>query len=136
MRGRFGKFGLVLAILVVAQQDGASRAQELAVVSVSPTKNGLNAGLDAAISIEFDRPVDPTTLTPANFAAFGRWSGHVGGTFQLSNGNKTVTLRMTTYSFQEGPYNIRVGVHTPAESDQALHDRYVPYLETFQRVAK
>ncbi len=92
MRGKLWRHGLALVAFSVAIGGGSANAQELSVVSVSPTKNGLEAGLDVAITVEFDRPVDPTTFTPANFGAFGRWSGRVNGTLQFSNANRTVTL--------------------------------------------
>ncbi len=66
-------------------------AQNLTVVSPSPTANSF-AARTAAISVEFDRPLNPATVTPANFWAFGRWTGAAEGPLVLSNGDRTVTL--------------------------------------------
>ncbi|MFM9995706.1 MAG: FG-GAP-like repeat-containing protein [Phycisphaerales bacterium] len=86
---------LILAALTAALVSAApATAQNLAVVSVSPAANGF-APRSTAISVEFDRPLNPATVTPANFWAFGRWSGMAEGVLVLSNGDKTVTLTPT-----------------------------------------
>ena len=83
---------LTTALLVLC---GVSIAQaaDLAVVSVSPSPRTLTAPVDSVISVTFDKPVAPSSITPlGSFWAFGRWSGTVTGTFTFSNGDTTVTL--------------------------------------------
>jgi len=65
---------------------------ELVVVGVSPTRHALRASRGSDLVIEFDRPVDRSTVTTENFWAFGRWSGAVSGTFRFSNMDRTVRL--------------------------------------------
>ncbi len=68
-------------------------AGELAVLSTTPAPRTLDAAVDTSIVVNFDRPVEAATLVARrSFWAFGRWSGAVDGTFQLSDGNSTVTL--------------------------------------------
>ncbi|MFM9996203.1 MAG: FG-GAP-like repeat-containing protein [Phycisphaerales bacterium] len=69
----------------------AARAQNLTVVSVAPAANSM-ADRNAAIVVEFDRPVNPATVATPAFWAYARWSGPAEGAFALSNGDRTVTL--------------------------------------------
>lgn len=78
------------ALAAFAAAAGAS-AQNLTVVSVSPAPNSM-APPGTAIVVEFDRALNPATVTAANFWAFARWSGTAEGSLALSNGNRTVTL--------------------------------------------
>ncbi|MHC5115262.1 MAG: FG-GAP-like repeat-containing protein [Planctomycetota bacterium] len=80
---------ILLATLLAATP---ARAGELTVVSVSPSPNGMTAPVGAAIQVQFDRPVDPVSVNGESVRAFGRWSGPVGGTLELSDGDQTVTL--------------------------------------------
>lgn len=82
-------------VLVLGMASGVSvaRAADLAVVNVSPSPRTLTAPVDSAISVTFDKPVAPSSITPlGSFWAFGRWSGTVSGTFTFSNSDTTVTL--------------------------------------------
>ncbi len=78
-----------VAVAVVI--GGSAHAQKLTVVSISPARNSI-AAANTSIAVEFDRPLNPATVIPANFWAFARWSGSAKGTLTLSNGNRTVTL--------------------------------------------
>jgi hypothetical protein len=84
--------GRVFVAILAGVSAASARAGELTVVSVAPALNGLNAPTSAAVSVTFDRPVNPATVTSASFRVFGRWSGAAEGKFILSNGNQTVTL--------------------------------------------
>jgi hypothetical protein len=44
------------------------------------------------VRIDFDRPLDPSTISAATIRVFGRGSGTAGGSFALSNGDQSVTL--------------------------------------------
>lgn len=70
----------------------AAPAQQINVVSVEPASNALNAPVDAAITVTFDRPVDRGTVSDRSFWAFGRWSGRAVGSFSFSDGDRVVAL--------------------------------------------
>ena len=67
-------------------------AGELAVVSVDPAAHSLTAPVAAPITVHFDLPVLPASITSDSFWAFGRWSGTVQGTYSFSNSDQTVSL--------------------------------------------
>ena len=67
-------------------------AGELVVSTVQPPRHALTALVSTSISVTFDQAVDPASINAASFRAFGRWSGPVGGTFTLSDGNRMVSL--------------------------------------------
>lgn len=89
--------GLCLLLLTITGfWVGASAARaELTVTSISPSRNALQAPISGVISVTFDRPVNPSSVTSSSFWAFGRWSGAVAGSFSFSNANQTVTLTPT-----------------------------------------
>lgn len=66
---------------------------QLQVTELTPRPNGLHVPVDVPIRIDFDRAVNPATVSADNIGAFGRWSGPVGGTFELTNGNQTVLFQ-------------------------------------------
>ncbi len=59
------------------------------VVSVGPAPQSLVAGRQATVTVTFDRPVTPT---PPVVKAFGRWSGPMAGTVDLSADRQTMTF--------------------------------------------
>ena len=65
---------------------------ELSVVALTPAANNLTAPVAAAITVEFDQPVDQRSVTSNSFSAFGRWSGPVEGSYSFSNGDQNVSL--------------------------------------------
>ena len=79
-----------LAVGLSAAQIAA--AGELAVVSVEPAAHSLTAPVAAPITVHFDQPVLPASVTSDSFWAFGRWSGTVEGTYSFSNSDQTVSL--------------------------------------------
>jgi hypothetical protein len=81
----------VIVALAAGAAAPAARG-ELSVVSIQPPRNGLTAPVGSAISVTFNQPVDPATVTPQSFWAFGRWSGAADGTFTVSGGGQVVTL--------------------------------------------
>ena len=84
------RLGLVLLALGLL---AAPISAQLTVSSVSPTARGLTVPADSAITIQFDRPVDPASVVAReSFWAFGRWSGPADGTFEFLDGNRTVRL--------------------------------------------
>ncbi len=65
---------------------------QLTVVSTTPAMNASNVELTGNIAVTFDRALNPASVTPQRFWAFGRFSGAKSGALSLSNGNQTVTL--------------------------------------------
>ena len=60
----------------------------LRVQSVSPKAQSMTASLAPEITIEFDAPVDATTINAKAVMIFGRWAGVMPGEFRLENGNR------------------------------------------------
>ncbi len=80
-----------LGLLCIA--PGWAIAADLMVVSVQPAARSLTAPTNAAIVVEFDKPVRPKSIVALrSFWAFGRWSGTAVGTFSFSNGDRIVSL--------------------------------------------
>lgn len=88
MKSLMGTLAIVLACLL----SPAVEAGELLVQTTTPVSNSIQNPVGTSISIDFDQPVDPTSVNSDSFWAFARWSGTVSGTFSFSNGNQTVTL--------------------------------------------
>jgi len=83
---------VVVSLLSFSVYGSSASAVDLTVVSVSPAAGDLSAPVNAAIVIEFDRPVLQGSVDSQSFSAFGRWSGVASGTYSFSNGDQTVTL--------------------------------------------
>src|SRR5262245_8807843 len=86
-------FRLTATVLLAA--CGRAAADNLQVVSITPSRHALNAAIDTTIVIDFDRAVLASSITPGNVRVFGRASGTVPWTFGLSNGDTRVTLTQT-----------------------------------------
>ncbi|MGE4620059.1 MAG: FG-GAP-like repeat-containing protein [Planctomycetota bacterium] len=69
-----------------------AQAGQLQVVGISPTSNFLTAPVNTTISVNLDEAVNPATVTPASFWAFGRWSGPAEGVISIENGGMTIRL--------------------------------------------
>ena len=81
---------LILASLLLLLTAGYSFAAPPVVTSVSPTPQTISAPVDSPIVIEFDRPLDPTTVNAASMRIYGRWSGPASGAYILENGNQRI----------------------------------------------
>src|SRR5262249_7163979 len=73
-------------------ETGPGRDGEFRVVSTTPPSNGLAQPVNTQVTVEFNEPVDATTLSPATFAVFGRASGMAQGSFEVSNDGRTVVF--------------------------------------------
>jgi FG-GAP-like repeat/Bacterial Ig-like domain len=87
---RVGSFGGAL-ILGVVLHAFTVEAAPLQVVQVSPPRNR-PALSTTAVTIDFDKPLDPTSVTAGTFRVFGRVSGAKTGVLSFSNGNQRVTF--------------------------------------------
>ncbi len=65
---------------------------QLTVIGVEPTARSLTAPVAGAVSVHFDRAVNPATVTDGSFWAFGRWSGTATGVITLTDGDTTIVL--------------------------------------------
>lgn len=79
-----------LAALAVTAGLTVTVDAQMQVSAVSPTANSLSAPVGGAISVTFDRPVNPLSVNTSSFWAFGRWSGPAEGTLTVDG--STVTL--------------------------------------------
>lgn len=94
-------------------------AQPLQVVAVSPAANALSAARSTSITITFDRPVNPASIGPASFWAFGRWSGAASGSYSFSQGNTQVTLSPSK-AFSAGELVLVMLSHSVQAADGAF----------------
>src|SRR5688572_26394777 len=83
---------LTLAMLAAAVLRSHVYAGTLNVVSTHPPMNSGNVAPGTGISVTFNQPVQPSSVTSASFWAFARWSGAAEGPITFSNDNQTVTL--------------------------------------------
>lgn len=72
--------------------SAAVHAGELSVISIDPPMNSSNIPAHSSISVTFNMPVNPVTVTTDSFWAFARWSGAVEGAITFSNNDQTITL--------------------------------------------
>lgn len=60
--------------------------------TVSPAANVITAPAGGPLVIRFDRALDPASVASEDVVVFGRWSGVVGGTVSLSDGDRLLTF--------------------------------------------
>lgn len=93
MLSSFGQRFAVLVLLVGLGIPSSAAHGQLTVTDVSPPARSLAGEVNSSISVTFDRPVNPATVSnPGSFWAMGRWSGTVLGDVSISNGDRTITL--------------------------------------------
>ncbi|MGE3108808.1 MAG: FG-GAP-like repeat-containing protein [Phycisphaerales bacterium] len=78
--------------LSVTCTTGGPVGDNSAFVSSIPARNTGGVARNTNISVTFDRPIDPASISPQTFSAFGKNSGAATGTYSFSNANQTVTL--------------------------------------------
>ncbi|MCK5126997.1 MAG: VCBS repeat-containing protein [candidate division Zixibacteria bacterium] len=66
------------------------------IVSFSPEQNEMNVGLSSDISVQFDIPMDETTLTSSSINLFSKYKGKLPGTFSYDAPTNTVLFNPTT----------------------------------------
>ncbi len=84
-------FVLIASTLFALLAPRAGFAVPLAVVSTSPARLEVVAR-NSAVTITFDRPVLPASVTAASFRVFGKQSGRASGLLTFSGSNQSVTL--------------------------------------------
>jgi hypothetical protein len=60
------------------------------VVSTSPRTHSTAVDPAAALSIEFDQPIDQASVTAATFRVFGRWSGPARGELEIETDGRRI----------------------------------------------
>jgi hypothetical protein len=88
----FRKQFLVLGLYFAGIAMPNVAQSQLALVDVWPPINGMNFSVDSPITLQFDRAINPSTLTASNVSVFGRASGASNGSWELSNGNLSATF--------------------------------------------
>ncbi len=83
----------LLATLVLATPWSTPAWGQLSVSGISPSANRLAVPVTAPLRIDFDRPIDPASVTSQSISTFGRWSGSATGQFQFANGNQTILFQ-------------------------------------------
>ncbi len=68
--------------LALTTAPAAALAVPPTVTAVFPSPQRIDAWANTSISVTFDQRIDPTTVVPARFRVFGRWSGPATGTLQ------------------------------------------------------
>jgi len=86
---------IVVAALLAAA--GSARAAAPVVTSVYPARQRIDAGRSTIIEAHFDQDIDPASVTPVTFHAYGRWSGPADGTLVVTGG--TISFTPTTPFF-------------------------------------
>ena len=71
----------------------AASAGTLQVTATYPPLHANRIAPTSAVTVRFDRALDPTTVTAASFRVFGKTSGTATGTLTLLDGNTAVRLR-------------------------------------------
>lgn len=90
-RSSVAKTAISLALACLLAPATAT-ADDLAVLSVSPANAAVHAPVKSSLTLHFDRPVLPSSVTSNTFWAFARTSGAVTGAFVFSDKDATVTL--------------------------------------------
>ncbi len=67
-------------------------ASALTVTSITPSGNARNVPRNTAITIQFDAPLVPASITASSFRVWGQMVGLAAGTTAFSNGNQTLTF--------------------------------------------
>lgn len=84
----------IFAAVLFAASLARAHAAELQVVATSPSGNAF-ASATTAIRIDFDRALDPATVSADTVRVFGRGTGTATGPLVLSNGDQSLTLTPT-----------------------------------------
>ncbi len=85
---------LALSSACASSDDPAGVGAHLAVASVVPGPNALDAPAEADLLVSFDRPLDAASVDDGDVLVFGRWSGPVSGT-ALVEGDRTLRFRLS-----------------------------------------
>lgn len=67
-------------------------AQNPKVLSVSPANMAGAVSASQNIVIQFDAPLDPSSVSNASVRIFGRWSGPAAGSFALEDGDRRIVF--------------------------------------------
>ncbi len=79
----------VFAVALAAEQPALGI---LTIQNTEPRANAIAAPFDTAITVNFNQPVDPASVTAASVRVFGRWSGPAEGAFSFINAGQTLVF--------------------------------------------
>jgi len=86
---------LAWLLLLGGLSAGSVLAGTLVVQATEPPRNAGGVAPTSAITIHFDRAVQPASVSGASFRAYGKQSGPVSGSFTFLAGNQAARLRPT-----------------------------------------
>jgi len=109
---------LALAAALLALPVGA---QSLTVVATSPAMNATSVARTSPVTITFSGALDAATVTPARVRVFGRWSGPVPGTVDVSGPALTFT---PSRPYQAGEHvTVQLGAAITAADGESIGAR-------------
>jgi len=122
MSSRFQRFAAAFVgfVATTLAAESSALSKQLTVVSVAPKNAAVHAPVGSAITINFDRAVNPATVTNDSLWAFARTSGTVTGSFVFSNTNKTVTLVPSKPFFYGEPVTVLLSHDLLAEDGSPM----------------
>src|SRR5262245_41643117 len=82
---------LALSALHAQQAQPVGPGGTLAVVRSQPASVSV-APVTTAVTVDFDRPVDLSSVTTSTFRVFGRYSGPARGSYSFAHGARRVTF--------------------------------------------
>jgi hypothetical protein len=104
-----------LITITVAMSPISPQAAPLQVTQIAPPCNSL-AEPTAAVVVDFDKPLNPASVSPTTFRVFGKATGTKSGTLLLSNGDRRITFQPNE------PFSAGEGVRVNLSHDLAATD--------------
>jgi uncharacterized repeat protein (TIGR01451 family) len=96
--------GLLAGLLMFVSRMWA--APGVPPVALHPPRNAITATLDTIVSVTYDEPIDPSTVTSRTFAVYGMQSGLVTATHTVVDGNTIVVTPPSPFHQGELVYAI------------------------------
>ncbi|MFN0175684.1 MAG: FG-GAP-like repeat-containing protein [Saprospiraceae bacterium] len=99
-------------------------AQNPQVLTISPTNMAGGVSPSQNIEIQFDAPLDPTSVSSASVRVFGRWSGPAAGSFTLEDGDQRIVFSLAEPFFAGEMVTVTVTKKLRSASGAALEKGY------------
>ncbi len=81
-----------LLLFIFLCHSAGTFAQSPQVLSISPSNMSGAVSPSQNIEIQFDGPLDPSSVSAASVRVFGRWSGPAAGSFTLEDGDQRIVF--------------------------------------------
>jgi hypothetical protein len=112
-----------LLSLACAALAALSPAQ-LTVTSIAPARNATAAPTATPITMTFDAPLDPASVTGRSFQVFGKWSGVGRGVVSVENGGRTIRFEPNRAFFPGEAVTVAASSAIRAMSGATLSNGY------------